>query len=283
MKQPVIVQQPGKNSGNGVAGADRPVRIVHVIGQLGVGGAEKQMLGLCRRMDRTRFENAVISYSLSADSLAADFRADGVTVVEFDKFSLPVRRFFLTLRRLIRDLHPDVVHTWLYSANFWGRWAAVACGVRRLVASDRCEAAPGGVVQRVSERMLAGWTLRLANSQAVARSLHDHLGVARSTIRVIYNAIDGERVVNDDCRQRVRRELGVAPDAAIVLMVGRRTREKNYPLYVRAAQRVGHRGCEACFVVVGRSTGDAGLERELESLNTEGRVRFVGQRDDVKA
>src|SRR5213078_3979077 len=99
----------------------------------------------------------------------------GIPVLVFDKLSMTPWRFFLRLSALIRKVAPDIVHTWLYSANFWGRWAALQHGVPCLIASDRSILPRRNIgrrlVERISETFLAPRTARLANSIAVARSL----------------------------------------------------------------------------------------------------------------
>ena len=112
------------------------MRILHIIPKIGVGGAERQLDKLLPRMDRRRFEQTVCSSTHSA-TFESTLNAAGIPTIFFDKFSMPLSAFFRRLRRTIRDIRPDVVHTWLYSGNFWGRLGALSCGVTRLVASDR--------------------------------------------------------------------------------------------------------------------------------------------------
>jgi len=257
------------------------LRIVHVIGNLGVGGAEKQLLGLIKRLDRNRFETQVICYSLSEDSLATHFREAGAEVIEFDKFAMPVWRFFCRLQRCIRQCAPHVVHTWLYSANFWGRWAAVSLGVRAIIASDRAEVVRCGRALRASEWLLRRRTLRLANSAIVAQSLEVKLKIPASSVRIIHNAVELPSIDIEGARREIRREIGADDQQKLVLMVGRQTWEKNYGVFVRAADAVLTKRDDVIFVAVGRSAGDPCVAQELARARTPNVVRFVGQRDDV--
>lgn len=257
------------------------LRIVHVIGNLGVGGAEKQLLGLVQRLDRSRFETQIISYSLSEDSLAPQFQEAGAEVIEFDKFAMPVWRFFFRLRRGIRHFAPHVVHTWLYSANVWGRWAAVSLGVRAIIASDRAEVVRCGRVLRASEWLLSGRTLRLANSARVAQSLEVKLRIPASSVRIIRNAVELPPIDIEGARREIRREIGVDDQKKLALMVGRQTWEKNYGVFVRAADAVSAKRDDVIFVAVGRPAGDTRVAEELARAHTPNVVRFVGQRDDV--
>lgn len=258
------------------------VRVLHIVGQLGVGGAETQLLGLCSRLDRSRIESSVLSYTLSEDSLAQQFREHGVEVVEFDKFSMSKWAFFQRLRKHIKRVNPHIVHCWLYSANFWGRWAAVSCGVKGIVASERGQFILSGTVPRITERLLGRRTTWVVNARAIAKSLEDKYGVPSDKTKVIGNAVWLPEVDRANCRKRIREELQIDAGQHIVLMVGRRTWEKNYPMFVETAGLVRSKRRDTTFVAIGRSTGDQELERTLNLVNQQGHVLFVDQRDDIE-
>ncbi len=258
-----------------------PLRIVHVIEQLGVGGAERQLLGLLSRMDRRRFEHHVVYFRQSVDSLDGRFREQGIRTTHVPKAGVRPWVFFMRLRRLIRRESPDIVHTWLYSANFWGRWAAASCGLRRIAASDRAEVGPAGPLIRLHERLLRKRTVRLANSRAVAESLRRHHGLPEEHIRVIGNGVELPPCDRAVARREIRRELGLPEDHKLVVMVARQSREKNYPMFFRAGKRVAARRSDATFLAVGREDLKAELDPVLAALDAGDRVRIVGPRDDV--
>src|SRR5262245_33347439 len=95
----------------------RPLTILHVIPTLGVGGTERQLVKLLPRLDAARFRQTVCYYTRT-ETLEEPLRAAGISIVFVDKFGMRPWSFFARLRRVIRDVRPDIVHTWLYSANF---------------------------------------------------------------------------------------------------------------------------------------------------------------------
>src|ERR1035437_6412376 len=126
-------------------------RILHVIGQIAVGGCEKQLLELIRRGDHDRYQYGLCYYSPNPDNMVRPFTEAGAQLFYVDKFgeSSTTWRFFRSLRRTIREFHPDLIHTWLYSANFWGRLAGRSLGLRRLIASERSIMTPYPLGARV--------------------------------------------------------------------------------------------------------------------------------------
>jgi len=261
----------------------RRIRVVHIVGGLTVGGAEKQLLELCRRFDRERFELHLCWYSRSDEDLHAEFEAAGVRTIFFDKFDMPIWAFFRRMCRTLRDVQPDIVHTWLYSANFWGRWAAVACGHRRIIASYRAEVdrIAAGPAPRLSENLLHGVGIRLVNSETVARSLTQHYDAPPDRIRVIYNGVELPQVDRDRARWELRAELNVPESALLITMVGRVAPIKNHPMFVRMARRVGEQRPAARFLIVGRGPALASVEALVNELDLADRVRLLGLRDDV--
>jgi glycosyltransferase involved in cell wall biosynthesis len=263
----------------------QPLRVLYIIDSLSPDGAERQLLGLCRRLDRTRFDASVLCYSSTGDSLVDAFSEIGVPVRVLDRRPGRPGAFFMQLRREIRALAPDVVHTWLYSANFWGRWAAVASGVPVIVASDRLTVVRRHIgrrcVERISEQLLARRTVRLANSLAVVRSLEQNWGLPASRTLVIRNGVESPVGDRGAAREAIRRELGVSQDQRVVLMVARQAAQKNWPMFVRVASQLGEMRADTICVGLGRQDMSEELGALQHALGASGVLRFVAQRRDV--
>jgi glycosyltransferase involved in cell wall biosynthesis len=256
------------------------VKILHIIPTLGVGGAERQLVKLLPRMDRGRFEQTVCYYT-PIRHLEQTLNEAGIPTIFFDKFSMPLRRFFSSLRSTVREIGPDLVHTWLYSANFWGRLSALSCGVTNLVASNRSLVGPCPLPVYMYEKLFARYTVRLANSRAVAASLERHYGLPAQTTRIIRNAVDPFEATAGEARREVRDTLGLSPDQKIVLMVGRQTEEKNHAMFLRAARRCGELRSDVTFVALGHLIHPAEMAALVDSIGAGSFVRVVEQREDV--
>lgn len=259
----------------------KKIRLLHVIGQLRRGGCELQLLGLCERLDKDRFDLSVCYYTKEGEELDQEFVRAGVRTVFFDKFAMPVWRFFLRLRRVMKETAPDIVHTWMYSANFWGRLAAVSCGVPHLIASERGEVRLSGPVDRAAERFFQRRTLRMANSRFLASSLEQHFGLPADQTRIVYNGVGFELPDRGVAGPRLRRELGLPRESLIVLTVGRIGFPKNYKMLVRVVERLHRSGSEAVFAIVGTGPEEAAIRQQVHDAGLDGKVRFLGFRGDV--
>ena len=75
---------------------------------------------------------------------------------------------FTRLRRLVLELRPDLIHTWIFAANVYGRAAGIACGVECLVVGERCVDTWKRPHELLIDRYLSRRTARIvANSPGV--------------------------------------------------------------------------------------------------------------------
>src|SRR5258708_22261184 len=140
-------------------------------------GAEKQLTLLATRLPRAEFLVHVAVLTRSGP-YQAELAAAGIPVTVIDKRFKCDPVAYWKLRRLISDWQPDVLHTWLFAANSYGRLAAGPRPPFPVVVSERCVDSWKSGWQLWLDRRLAGRTTRLAgNSQSVAHFYRD-LGVS---------------------------------------------------------------------------------------------------------
>jgi len=266
-----------------------PIRVLTLIESLGRGGAERWVVTLDRHLDRTRFTHHVVSL-FNPNPLAEELKAQGTEVTCYglrgpDALPAAVRR----LRRSIRSLRPHVVHTHLFAANVAGR---IAAGGRPRVVTTLHNPDYGkdaGRGWRYSVRTLldraTGHLLTarfLAVSQHVAQDYRDHMGF--QGIQVHPNGMDVGRWadrIGHLTTDRCRRDLGVPPEAFLVLHVGRLHRQKGQDVLVRAFERLKRRVPSARLALVGVGGTEPQLRREVAKAGLDDSVHFAGQVADV--
>ncbi|MEW2547835.1 glycosyltransferase [Streptomyces sp. NPDC047002] len=213
------------------------MRVLHVITGLGIGGAEQQLRLLLRHLPT---DHDVVTLT-NPGAVAAGIAADGVFVRHLgmagnrDLAALP------RLTGLIGRGRYDLVHTHLYRACVYGRFAARLAGVRAVVATEhslgarQIEGRPLSAGARAL--YLAGERLgsaTVAVSDTVARRL-ERWGVRHDRIHVVPNGIEAARFGYDAKARRATRErLGLPQGAFVVGGVGRLTRGKRFDTLVRA-------------------------------------------------
>jgi glycosyltransferase involved in cell wall biosynthesis len=269
----------------------RRPRVVHVINSLSTGGAETVLARLVGAADSSRFEHIVLPLReggpvmervSEAGALTEALQVDGTR----NLLTAPIR---LAVR--LRKLRPDLVQGWLLQGNLaatvgasLGRLhAPVLWNVRWTLYDVDSERLSTRALLRISGR-LARQPWRIIFASQLAVSQHAPIGYPSERARVIPNGFDLEHFHPDPAaRVAVRRELDIAADAVVVGMVARYHPMKDHAMSLRAAARLIERGTNAVFVYAGRGVdaGNEELARLINALGLAGRVRLLGERQDV--
>ncbi|KIF74874.1 glycosyl transferase [Streptomyces sp. 150FB] len=255
------------------------MKVLHVITGLGIGGAEQQLRLLLRELPT---DSEVVTLT-NPGAVARGIVADGVSVRDLamtgnrDLGALP------RLAGIIRHGKYDLVHTHLYRACLYGRFAARIAGVRTIVATEhslgavQIEGRPLSTGARAL--YLAGerlGTATVAVSNTVARRL-ERWGVRRDRIHVVPNGIEVARFAYDESARRAAREhLGLPRDAFVVGGVGRLTDSKRFDALVRAVADLP----DARLILVGEGAEREELLRLARDRGAAERILLVGACED---
>src|SRR5436190_20818472 len=145
------------------------IRVTFLIPTLDRSGAEKQLVLLAAGLPRDRFLPEVIALTRGGP-LEDDLERANVPVTVLGKRGKFDPRTLRVLKKRLRENPPDVLHTWLFAANAYGRMAAPKGLAVRKVVSERCVDSWKARWQLWLDRRLLGRTdALLANSESVAK------------------------------------------------------------------------------------------------------------------
>ncbi len=259
-----------------------PINVIHIMPQVGTGGAEHQLLELIRGSDPDMVRHRVIYYSESYDTSMLDrYRSQGVSLECIERNSKRPVRFLRDLSSAIRQAQPDIVHCWLVSGNFWGRIAGIMAGIKVIILAWRSSRVWNAKGLWLLERFTKNRVCHLANSYACAGLVARAIGVLPETFEVIYNGINLEKYRQTKDRRSVFAGLTIPDNVKIATMVGRLTEAKNYPMLLRTAKRCREQNLPVHFVIVGHGERETELKALAEELNVAETVHFLGLRTDV--
>jgi glycosyltransferase involved in cell wall biosynthesis len=265
------------------------IRILHLITDLDVGGAELVLARLVESADASRFAHTVVSLS-DRGAVGARIAAAGIPVHELRmrKGASNVSALW-RLFAVVRQLRPAVIQTWLYHADLAGAIVTLLGSRVPLVWNIRCaELDPRdhprslGVVLRI----LAAWSARpaavICNSTA-GRTAHQRLGYRPRAWELIPNGFDTEVLrPSAAARSEIRAELGVASDTPLVGLLARVHPMKDHETFLSAAAAVAAARPDVQFVIAGRGTEAAATLHERARVSgIAARVHFLGERDDA--
>lgn len=250
----------------------RPIRVLYCIDRLVRGGTELQLVELIRRLDRDRFEPALLTLRpFAAEEFDLDCRHLAWEVPRL--FSPGGLRAGARLVRWLRDGRIDVVQTFFQDSTLFGGAAARLAGVPVRLASFRDMGfwrTPA--TERLLRFMYRRMTGYIANANVVREGFAAGFGIDPDRCEVVYNGVDIEALPWIDHAEPTT-------DIAIVGNLNRRV--KRTDLFLRAAGLVARRHPEVTWHVL----GDGELRGELEGLARQvglgERVRFAGRVADV--
>ena len=267
-----------------------PIRILHLITDLSTGGAEMSLFRLLGGIDRTRFENRVISL-IPVGEIGVKIRALGIPVT-----SLGLRRGQFSLAALwslvhtLRNDRTDILQTWLYHADLLGWAAAGLGGVKYLVWNIRSSDMDISRYKPLSGLVIRACALLSGRPQAVVvnslagQVVHTGLGYHPRRWIHIPNGVDVERYKPDpDARRAVRAELGLSVDAILIGMNARYDPMKNHSGFILAAGRLVRSGLDVHFLLAGQDVdpGNRVLADLIDQENLSGRVHLLGRCEDI--
>jgi glycosyltransferase involved in cell wall biosynthesis len=278
--------------------SERPLRIVHVIARLNVGGAALHVVQLAAEQRRRGHRVLVVAGTLAPGEESMEYLVEELDV--------PLRRLPALQRELspagdaqavreligiIRAERPDVLHTHTAKAGGTGRVAAL------LTHGARPEAIVhtyhGHVLRgyfgrrqetfyRTLERMLAHATGRLIAVSAEVRDDLVSLGVAPGSKFVVipYGFDLSARTDGTDAdRARIRSELGAGETTFVVGWVGRLTPIKRPLDLVRVLAALVDEGTDARLCIVGDGPDRQAVEALAASLGVADRLHVAGYRE----
>lgn len=271
------------------------MRVLFVITSLGAGGTERSTALLLPHLRELGVESTVAC-------LVHRDEGDEQRVIDdgFDVRVLRARRFagrVRELRRLLRAVRPDVVHTAVFDADQAGRVAAIGTGVPVLGSLVNTPY----VAERLEDPNVARWKLAVVRAldSATARTLGTHFhavteGVAvdavhslkihRDRITVVERGRDPEALGRrtTERREAARAMLGVAPAAEVILAVGREEYQKGHVHLIDALAELAPARPEALVVIAGRSgNASAAIDEAVRRTGSTDRVLRLGHRDDI--
>lgn len=256
-----------------------PVPVALIITELDVGGAERALVALATRLDRSRWRPRVLCLGPEGP-LAVPLCAAGIPVESLDVSRRRPVQAVARLARALRADRPWLIQSFLFHANLAARLAApwadvpwVLSGVRVAERQRRWHL----LLDRLTARMAVGM---VCVSQGVYRYCREVEGIPAERLTIIPNGVDTS--VYDAAAPLARETLGLTPADHVVLHVGRLDPQKGVSFLLDAAERVAAARPDWHLLLVGDGPErDAVLRRVAESPGLSQHVHWLGRRDDV--
>jgi len=260
-----------------------PVRIVHVIASLGVGGAETLLAQIVRRQADDGHEVHVVSL-LGIQKITMP-RAVEVHFLSAECARPKSLGLVLALTRKLIVLQGDVVHAHMLHSNLLTRLVRPWCRIPMLVNTVHSIYETSNFLYRMGYRYLdrvADVTVFVSN-EVMGQYVKERLTSSQRSA-VVHNGIDtSEFVFDDEARARIREEFGLESDAIVIVAIGRLTEYKDYPNLLAAFEQLSAACPNTRLLIVGDGKLRTLIEQMVKDKGLGPRVVFTGIRKDMPA
>lgn len=262
------------------------IKVMHVIGSMDLGGAEKLTRLIIEGLACDQFKASVCclktggfhAAALAKKNLSVHIllNVDKNEKIGTDGLLCVAWRLF----RLLLKEKPHIVHSHLFLASSLVRIVGLLAGIRcHVVTMHRIEYPR---TQPLVERLIGLLATRyVTDSMAAAELLTSMLGVRKEMVEVIYNGIDTSEFDRPPTREVARGGLGLRRDEFVIGVVAHLFEEKGHAFLFKSLAHIRDELGSFRLLVIGDGYLRPSLEGMAADLFKEGQIVFLGQRGDL--
>ena len=269
-----------------------PIKIFHLINDLGYGGAPHTLFNLLEGIDKTRFTPVVGLWgSFYGSEMIEKFRLIGIKVIDFKarkKFDL--HSLFKIYKYLSTNSIP-IIHTHLFLMHIMGRIAGKAAGTPGIISTHHNLKKSNNLVSRFFEKITSPISDVTISVSRAAEETYFPSSVP-FTVRnfcagqrhfTIYNGVDSQKI-DQTLRavniEQVKSEFGLESEH-IFTCVGRLHPSKGHRYLIEAAGHLKRTHPSFKLLIVGDGILKGELLQLISSKGLSEHIRFLGYRKDV--
>lgn len=263
-------------------GAAQPKRLLVVIGEMEVGGSQRQIVHLLTGLDR-RLWQPELAYFRTDSFLVHRLRDAGIPVHHLPKHGRVDLGFLWRFAALLRRGDYDLIQAFSLTAELWTVLARSLCRRRPpIVASERNQQLdkPSWYWQ-IKRFVLARSAAAIANSDAGAQTTARHTRVPLEFFDTICNGVDVPPDIAPQEREALRASLGVPAGRTFGLFVGRLAPQKNLDCLIDAMARLPA-GRRPWLALVGEGPSRGHAQQRVAACGLAADVSFAGERADAR-
>lgn len=276
------------------------IRVLHVLGGVGLGGAESRIMDLYRQMNRDEIQFDFLVHSEAMNHVHGretvrkpEFYDEEIIRLGGHIYVLPKFKVYNyhAYRRAVRDFfgkHHEFQVVQGHMTSTAGIYLPIAkkCGIPVTVAHSRNAGVvkgAKGIATKFFRRNLAKKADHcFACSELAGEDVFGTEAMRQGRVKIIHNAINAGRFTYDaDKRVQVRERLGLA-DRFVLGHVGRFNYQKNHPYLIDVFADVCKIRKDAVLLLLGEGPDMENMKEKCRLLGIEEQVRFMGNQKQTE-
>lgn len=257
-------------------------KIVFITWALEVGGAERLLVKLVQNIPQDNYEVKVICVTRKG-VWAKELEEKGIEVVSMDKKVGFDPGVLFRLRSYLSKEQPDIVNTSIWTADLWGRAAAILAGVNNIIVTEQNVDIWKRWYHKIIDKILFRWTKYvICVSDDVVKFYHDNFGLPLSKLRMIPNAIDLALFDLSKDYSGLRESLQLPKDTFLFVCPARLHPQKAHHVLIEASSLLKAKGQTNFHVLlVGDGERRDELRQLVEDKGLSKQIHFLGLRQDI--
>lgn len=254
------------------------LRVELLIPTLVRSGAEKQLTLLACGLPKDQFDVRVTCLT-SGGPYEEVLHHAGIPVTILNKRFQFDPLAWCRLRKHLKASAPDILHTWLFAANSYGRMALPRSERTKLIVSERCVDSWKSWQLWVDRKLVGRTDCLVGNSQAVV-DFYRPLGYRDSQLRVIPNGVETPPPPGQS-RAEFLAEHSLPQDAKLAIFAGRLAPQKRVTDLLWAMQLLRQSDPRSYLLIIGDGPLRASLEQYAREVEVTTHVRFLGHHPEA--
>lgn len=253
----------------------RRIRILHLINELEIGGAEVLLSETLPKMDRKRFSNSV-AYLINKGTLKNALFSAGIDVFDLSWRGRINPFLAFQLMRLIENVKPDIIHTHSIQSDFVGYLTCILKNFKNIVTTQHRAFNPKNksLFYRLTRALTHHSSVVIAVSNYCRQYLIRELGYNAEVIKVVHNGIDIQKFTQKICKKGGGRLIKIGT-------LGRLHAQKGLPTLIKAIPYIASDINILCNIP-GTGELEGFLKQMVNSLNLGNKVKFWGALSNIE-
>ncbi len=276
------------------------MKIVHIITRLILGGAQENTLITCKLLSERGHDVTLITGPAIGPEgeLFNQTKGQNYKIIVIDRLRRAINPFndmvsYFQIKRLLRQLQPDIVHTHSAKAGILGRFAA------HNIRNTQYEMRNTKIVHTIHglafHRYQSKWLNKLyvAVEKSAAKRTDFFISVAdamttQATVAGIgageqfvtaYSAIEEDDFLEPlprECKNEFRRKYEIPADAIVLITIARLFMLKGHKYIVESAKQLSKRFEKCVWLFVGDGNLSDHYKEQVRQLGLAQKVKFTG-------
>lgn len=272
----------------------KAIRVLHVVGNMGIGGIETLIMNIYRNIDRSKVQFDFLIHNPTEGEYADEIKRMGGKIYRMpvlrDKTHTYYWRYFEYRKALkqffsehpeIEIVHGHMTNTAAIYMPIAQKYGNVKCCIAH---SHQTEATPGlsgfvtNILQRNLEKLATDY---FACSEEAAKWIYSPELVEQGKVKIIHNGADVEKYHFDPVEhESLKTKMGHS-GKIVFGNVARFKKQKNHEFLIDIFAEIHKLNQQTVLVLVGQGELEQDMKNKVARLGLTDCVEFLGARNDV--